>query len=128
MAAATLALEAFVVFFAMLAALRLTDLSAATVWGGGGVLALACVGAAGVVRRPGGMALGWALQVVLLATGLVVPAMFGLGAVFLAMWVWLLWIGRRIDLDRAGWAGPEPAESTPEVGPRPDGAASDGPV
>lgn len=96
----TLVLEFFVVFFATLVASRLSGLDAAVVWTGGGVLAVACLLASGVVRRPGGLAVGTVLQVLLIGTGLWVPAMFALGAVFAALWVWLLLLGRRIDRDR----------------------------
>lgn len=104
LAATCLLLEAFVVFFATLAALPLSDLPRSTVWAGGLGLTAACLLAAGVVRRPGGLALGWVLQVLVLATAFWVPAMLFLGAVFVALWVWLLLIGTRIDRDRAAWA------------------------
>ena len=113
MAAATLVLEAFLVFFGTLVAVALSDLDDGVVWGAGGGLALACVLAAGVVRRPGGLVLGWVLQVLILTTGFLVPAMFVIGGVFVAMWAWLLWVGQRIDRDRAAWeAAPETARET----------------
>lgn len=108
MGAATLALEAFLVFFATLVAVTLVDLPNSTLWAAGGGLALACLLGAGLVRRPGGIALGWVLQLAVLATGFWVPAMFVMGAVFTAMWAWLLSIGRRIDRDRAAWAAAPP--------------------
>jgi hypothetical protein len=108
MAAATLVLEAFLVFFATLVAVALSDLPNDAVWAGGGALALACVVAAGTVRRPGGLVLGWVLQVLVLATGFWVPAMFALGGVFVLIWAWLLSVGRRIDRDRAAWAAGSP--------------------
>lgn len=108
MAAATLGLEAFLVFFATLVAVALSDLPDGAVWAGGSGLAVACVLGAGVVRRPGGMAVGWVLQVLVLATGFFVPAMFVMGGVFVAMWAWLLLVGRRIDRDRAAWAAQAP--------------------
>ena len=40
----------------------------------------------------------------------------GMGAVFVAMWVWLLTIGGRIDRDRAAWAE---AEARGEAGEQP---------
>ncbi len=110
-AAMTLALEAFVVFFATLVASRLSELDPSLVWVAGSGLAVLCLLVAGVVRRPGGIVVGSVVQVMLLATGFWVPAMFGLGAVFVAMWVWLLVVGRRIDRDRAAWpAGPPSPE------------------
>lgn len=105
LAAAVLALEGFLVFFATLVASRTVDLPGGVVWGVGLGLALACVLAAGAVRRPGGLVVGSALQFVLLLTGFWVPAMWLLGAVFGAMWCWLVRVGRRIDRDRAAWSG-----------------------
>lgn len=84
-------------FFATLAAFRVVDLPASTVWAVGGGLAVACVVVAGVVRRPGGLVVGTLLQVVVLAGGFWLPALFLMGAVFAALWLWLLRVGRRID-------------------------------
>lgn len=102
-AAMTLALEALVVVFAALVAIKLSGLSGTTVLGAGAGLVVLCVVAAAVARRPGGLLLGWVVQVALLATGFWVQAMFGLGLVFAAMWGWLLVVGSRIDRDRDGW-------------------------
>lgn len=106
-----LALEALLVFFATLVASSLSDLPRGSVWAGGGALALACLVGAGMVRRRGGLALGWVLQALVLATGFFVPVMFGLGALFVAMWTWFLVLGARIDRDRAAWAASQPAAS-----------------
>ena len=59
-----------------------TDGSTAA-WLGGG-LAIACLVGAGMVTRPGGIAVGWAIQVLVLACGFVVPLMFVLGGMFAA--------------------------------------------
>lgn len=104
MAAMMLFLEAFLVLFAILVAFRLSDLPANAVWIGGGGLALACLLACGLVRRPAGMAIGGVLQVLILLTGIVVPAMWAMGGVFVALWLWLGWVGQKIDRDRAGLA------------------------
>ena len=97
MAALTLSLEAFVIFFGMLGAYRLSDLPPQAVWFGGGALVLLALIAAGVARRPGGLILGWVVQALILATGFVLPAMFGMGLLFLLLWWWLLRVGQKID-------------------------------
>lgn len=97
LAATCLVLEAFLVLFAILAAIGLSDLPDSTVWLAGGALALTCLAVAGLVRRPAGLVLGTALQAVIVATGVWVPAMFFLGALFVALWVWFLHLGARID-------------------------------
>lgn len=100
MAALVLCLESLLVFFATLVAFRLSHLPSTTVWIGGLGLALLCLLTSGVVRRPGGMAIGGLLQVLVLLTGLVVPAMWVTGAAFVILWLWLGWIGQRIDRSR----------------------------
>lgn len=105
--AAALGLEAVVVFFAALTAIGLSDgtgPSRTALLVGGSVLAVVFVLAAGLVRRPGGVAIGWALQLVLVALGFVVTAMFVVGVLFTLMWLWFLALGRRVDADRRRWA------------------------
>ena len=67
----------------------------------GGVLAVAALVIAGLVGRPGqGWTLvgGTALQVAVIATGIVVPAMYGLGVIFGALWLTAIWLGRRYQV------------------------------
>ena len=109
-AAMTLALESLVVFFATLVASRLSSLEPTVVWVGGTGLALVCLLAAALARRPGGLGVGSLVQGLVLGTGVVVPAMFVLGAIFVAIWVWLLLVGRRIDRDRAAWESSDAAD------------------
>ena len=77
-----------------------------TSWGAtagwiGAVLVLLCVVAIGLLRRPAGVAVGWAVQVLTIATGFIVPAMFALGAIFAALWWAALKYGRQADQMRA---------------------------
>lgn len=102
--ATCLALEAFVVFFATLVATVLSGLPTRTVWIGGLALVVVCVLAAGLVRRPGGVAVGWVVQGLVLATALVVPAMAVLALAFAALYAWFVALGGRIDRDRAAHA------------------------
>jgi len=67
----------------------------------GGVLAVAALVIAGLVGRPGqGWTLvgGTVLQVAVIATGIVVPAMYALGAIFGALWLTAIWLGRRYQV------------------------------
>ncbi len=100
---AVLTFEVFVVLFAALVAfgLREPGTSVGPIWGVAGGLALLCVVAAGLVRRPSGIWLGSAVQLLLIASGVVVPTMFVMGTVFAAIWVVALVLGRRIDEERA---------------------------
>lgn len=95
-AAAVLVFEGLVVFFATLVALDLSDVGSGTVWAVGGTLSVACLLAAGLLRRPGGYVVGSVLQLLVVAAGLVVPAMFFLGAVFAGLWFFALYLGGRV--------------------------------
>lgn len=100
--AALLVLEAIVVLLAALAAVTTTDLAPAIGWAAGGLLALLCVAAAGTLRRGSvGVVLGSVVQVLAVASGLVVPVMFFLGALFAGLWVMAFVLGRRIEAARA---------------------------
>ncbi|MDQ1307889.1 MAG: hypothetical protein QG671_3723 [Actinomycetota bacterium] len=84
-----------------------TDGSTAA-WLGGG-LAIACLVGAGMVTRPGGIAVGWAIQVLVLACGFVVPLMFVLGGMFAALWWAAVRFGRKADAaTRTREGGPTP--------------------
>jgi len=95
-AASVLVFEGMVVFFATLVALDLSDVDHATLWWTGGTLAVACLLAAGLLGRPWGYQVGSALQVLVIAAGFLVPAMFVLGAVFAALWFLALHLGRKV--------------------------------
>ncbi|WP_374969831.1 DUF4233 domain-containing protein [Terrabacter sp. BE26] len=60
-----------------------------------------CIVAAGLMRRPWGVTLGWVVQALALVSGLVVPMMFVVGLFFLALWVTCLVKGAPIDAEMA---------------------------
>jgi len=64
-------------------------------------LAVVCVLAAGLLRSRAGFALGWAVQVLAIALGFVVTAMFALGVIFLALYGGAYFLGDKIDRERA---------------------------
>ncbi|PYC77069.1 DUF4233 domain-containing protein [Streptomyces tateyamensis] len=96
----TLIGEVFVILFAACVAMRMTDVSTAVIWTVSGVAMLLCVLLCGVITRPGAVAVGWALQVALIAGGLLLPTMYGLGVVFAALWWCSVHYGRKIDVIR----------------------------
>ncbi|MGO4362191.1 DUF4233 domain-containing protein [Terrabacter sp. RAF57] len=53
--------------------------------------------AAGLMRRPWGVTLGWVVQVLTLLSALVVPMMLIVGLFFLALWVTCLVKGSQVD-------------------------------
>jgi hypothetical protein len=112
--ASTLIGEFFVIGFAGLVAMKDPGLSVTAVWTVSGIAMFLCLVLCGVVTRPGGIAFGWALQVALIASGLVVPTMFFLGAVFAALWWASVHYGRKIDEAKARFAA-QSASSTPDA-------------
>ncbi|MFF3633658.1 DUF4233 domain-containing protein [Streptomyces sp. NPDC002250] len=112
----TLIGEFFVIGFAALVAMKDPDLSTSTVWLVSGIAMVLCVLLCGVVTRPGGVALGWALQLALIASGVFVPTMYFMGAVFAALWWASAHYGRKVDEAKARFAAQrEPAESGPST-------------
>jgi hypothetical protein len=59
--------------------------------------------AAGVQRRPWGIAVGSVMQVLFIATGVFIPTMFLVGAIFAAIWVRLCTLRRDLVGTPGGW-------------------------
>jgi hypothetical protein len=110
MCAGMLALQAVVLFLSGLVLTGITDLGFGRSVGTGLGLALLCLVAAGLLRRPWGYWLGWAVQVISLALGFVVVPMFFLGAVFAALWATAYFLGAKIDREQAERAAPDQVE------------------
>ncbi|MGW2282201.1 DUF4233 domain-containing protein [Streptomyces sp. NPDC001770] len=105
--ASTLIGEFFVIGFAGLVAMKSDDLTTATVWTVCGIGMLLSVLLCGMLGRPGGVALGWALQIALVVSGFFVPVMYILGVAFAALWWASVHYGRKIDEAKARWAAME---------------------
>ena len=99
--AIALGLEACLVFFVTLTVYGLRVLEPLPTFIGGGVLLIALIVVGRLVRQPWGIALGWALQVVLIATGFLVPLMFVIGAGFAGIWIFCFLKGRQLDRAKA---------------------------
>ncbi|MBT2413130.1 DUF4233 domain-containing protein [Streptomyces sp. ISL-12] len=100
----TLIGEFFVIGFAGLVAMKDPDLTMGTVWTVSGIAMFLCVVLCGVVTRPGGVVLGWVLQIALIASGVVVPMMYVLGVVFAGLWWASVHYGKKIDEAKARFA------------------------
>jgi hypothetical protein len=98
-----LSLEAFVVFFATLAAFGLHDdrIPQPVILTAGIALSLVLVVSCALLTRPFGYPLGWILQLVLIVTGFVEPMMFIVGTMFAAAWWYGLRAGGRLDRENA---------------------------
>ncbi len=104
-----LVLEGVLVLFAALTAYGLASLPAGVLWSVAGALFLLLVVLSRLVTVPGGYVAGSVAQVLVLACGFVLPAMFALGALFVLLWVVALRLGGRIDRERAAFDAAHPA-------------------
>ena len=93
-----LIMEAVVIGLAIPPAIVLEHVNRGLAGGIGGGLAVCALLIGGVVGRP---RMGWALwagsvlQLLVIAAGVVVPAMYVLGVIFAALWVTGIWLARR---------------------------------
>jgi hypothetical protein len=112
--ASTLLGEFFVIGFAGLVAMQMSNLPAGTVWTVSGTAMVLSLVLSGMLSRPWAVTVGWALQLGLIASGFVVPVMFVLGLVFAALWWASVHFGRKVDEAKtrfAAQAGEERAEA-----------------
>ncbi|MCF2574457.1 DUF4233 domain-containing protein [Brevibacterium sp. UCMA 11754] len=103
--------ELFVVYFAVLTAFGLAVKAAGSLTlgqlllGASVIAALAIVSVLLLPRRIGqkrpGVALGWVVQILLLASGFLVTSMFFVAAIFIALWAVSVYWSARIDREVA---------------------------
>jgi hypothetical protein len=96
--------EALVIGFAMLVAKDLSDVDPNVLFSVGGTAAVLCLLVAGSLRHRWGYVAGSLLQLMVIAAGFVVPVMFALGAIFAALWVLSIYLGRRVERIQAAQA------------------------
>ena len=108
-----LGLEAVVMFFVMLTAFGLKAVSPGVAFGGGIAFIVALVLVSGLLRHQWGVWLGWALQVALIATGVLLPAMFFVAAIFVGIWVFCFIKGRQLDRAKAAFISANNTKETP---------------
>jgi hypothetical protein len=116
---AVLIFEAIVIVLAIPVAIVLEHANRGLAGGIGGGLAVCAIGIGGVVGRPRmawALVAGTILQVLIIAAGVVVPAMYALGAIFAALWFTGIWLARR---HAAPPAAPSPGDQEPDPQPIP---------
>jgi predicted lipid-binding transport protein (Tim44 family) len=119
-----LIMEAIVIGLAIPVAIVLEHANRGLAGGIGGGLAVGALLIGGMVGRPH---MGWAvwagsvLQLLVIAAGAVVPAMYVLGTIFAALWVTGIWLARRHEI-MGSQATPAPPVTSPPVTPAPPAA------
>ena len=108
---AVLAMEFLVVGFALLIAMEKHGALSLSL---GGALAIAILLTVGVMKKMTGWYLGTLWQIGLIAYGVVVPAMYFLGALFSVLWVSAFLIGRKGESVRVALLANPPPMSKPE--------------
>lgn len=92
MARSVLVMEAITMGFALLLVRLDADSSSVAI---GGVIAIALILTSGLLRHQWGWWLGWLLQFAVILYGFVITSMFFMGAIFAALWVGAITIGRK---------------------------------
>jgi Protein of unknown function (DUF4233) len=113
-----LAMEAIIIGLAIPVAIVLEHLRHSVAGGVGGGLAVCALLLSGLVGRPGkawALVAGSVLQVLVIAAGVVVPAMYILGVIFAALWVTGIWLAHRLATTSPP-AAPTPDASSPVPG------------
>ena len=100
--ATVLACEAIVIGLAIPVAISIAGADGAEAGAVGGGLAVGCLVTAGLLRYRWAYVLGTVIQILAIATGMVVAVMYFLGAIFGVLWVLAIWLGRRVEGARAG--------------------------
>ncbi|NUR85993.1 MAG: DUF4233 domain-containing protein [Nonomuraea sp.] len=95
--ASVLGLEAIVAALITPVAISVNGVAPALAVTAGIGLAVLCVVAAGMLKRPVGYVLGTLAQVIAIATGFLVPMMFFLGVIFAALWITAIIVARRVE-------------------------------
>lgn len=122
-ASTVLLLEAFVVLFATLVVFGLQRdvLAVGLILGVGLTLSAVLIAACAFLTKPYGMAVGWVLQLLIIATGFAEPMMFVIGVLFALTWWYGIRTGARLDRENAGRDRQqvEWEKSHPDDGPQP---------
>ncbi|MDQ1583996.1 MAG: hypothetical protein QOF36_2050 [Microbacteriaceae bacterium] len=92
-----LGFELVIVFLGSLVIFGLGALPAPVALGGGAALVVAMGATIGLLRFRWAFIVGWILQAIVIAAGVLVPAFYIVGAIFTAMWVYCMIVGARLD-------------------------------
>ncbi|MGH3169298.1 MAG: DUF4233 domain-containing protein [Trebonia sp.] len=118
-----LIMEAVVVLLAIVPSIRLEHVHGGTAGIVGGVIAVVAIILSGMIGRP---RMGWVLyagsvfQLMVIASGVLVPAMYVLGVIFAALWFTGIWLARKVEREqRERERAAAEAEASAETGTAP---------
>lgn len=100
-----LAFESFIAFFATLAGFGLRVADPALVWAVGLSFAFVLIVTPAILGKPGSYWFGSVLQLLLVLTGIWLPAMWFIGGLFACLWIWAMIAGTTIDRAKAVFDG-----------------------
>jgi hypothetical protein len=110
-------MEAVVVLLAIVPSMRLEHVRGGTAGAVGGAIAVVAILLSGLVGRP---RMGWVLyagsvfQALVIASGVLVPAMYILGMIFALLWFTGIWLARKVEREqRERAAAATPAAQAP---------------
>jgi hypothetical protein len=92
-----LGFELIILFLGALVAFGLKVAPPAVALGGGAVLIVLAILAIALMRYPAGVAIGWAVQVLAVVSGIWVHMMFAVGVIFLALWAYCMFTAGKIE-------------------------------
>ena len=99
-----LIMEAVIVGLAIAPAIALEHVHGGTAGAVGGTIAVLAILLAGLVGRPRmrwALYAGSVLQALVIVSGIAVPAMYILGAIFTALWFTGIWLARKVEAAKA---------------------------
>lgn len=111
MCAAVLSLEAITLGLTTPVMVAVADVDVAVALTIGLGLMVACLVLAGMLRREWAYTAGSVLQVAAIGLGFVIPMMFFLGGLFALLWGLAIFLGRKIERERAAAYAAHDAES-----------------
>jgi|SRR5580658_1940328 hypothetical protein len=99
LSATVLILEAVVIALTIVPAVKLEHVAPGSAALAAGIATLAAIVLASLARRvlPVTLVGGSILQLLVIASGAVLPAMYILGVIFTALWVTGIWLGHRVE-------------------------------
>jgi hypothetical protein len=116
LASAVLTFEWIVLALAIPVAVNVAGVDPAPVWMVFAAATVLIVAALALLRTPAGVWLGWSVQVLALLSGIVVPLLAVMGAIFAGLYYAAIRLGTKVDRIKAARLGEGGADTAPAAG------------